>query len=127
MKNSIYLLFQPSIHCTFSCDLPFSCYFLLCFCIFLHKFIYHSFFSYCKFLKSFLIFSFMLVNEYNFTFITMTILYDCFQLTLLSIDFWTVKNITGRLLVGLRWWNFVDAEGNNHWRYESAKVCFSRR
>ncbi|VBB27039.1 unnamed protein product [Acanthocheilonema viteae] len=42
-------------------------------------------------------------------------------LTLLSIDFWTVKNITGRLLVGLRWWNFVDAEGNNHWRYESAK------
>ncbi|MCP9264008.1 Golgi apparatus membrane protein TVP23 [Dirofilaria immitis] len=42
-------------------------------------------------------------------------------LTLLSIDFWTVKNITGRLLVGLRWWNFVDAEGKNHWRYESAK------
>lgn len=24
-------------------------------------------------------------------------------LTLLSMDFWTVKNITGRLLVGLRW------------------------
>uniref|UniRef100_A0A915PQG7 Golgi apparatus membrane protein TVP23 homolog n=1 Tax=Setaria digitata TaxID=48799 RepID=A0A915PQG7_9BILA len=43
------------------------------------------------------------------------------QLTLLSIDFWTVKNITGRLLVGLRWWNFVDAEGKSHWRYESAK------
>ncbi|VDN03178.1 unnamed protein product [Thelazia callipaeda] len=42
-------------------------------------------------------------------------------LILLSMDFWTVKNITGRLLVGLRWWNFVDAEGNNHWRYESAK------
>lgn len=42
-------------------------------------------------------------------------------LSLLSVDFWTVKNITGRLLVGLRWWNFVDAEGNNHWRFESAK------
>uniref|UniRef100_A0A0N5ARY4 Golgi apparatus membrane protein TVP23 homolog n=1 Tax=Syphacia muris TaxID=451379 RepID=A0A0N5ARY4_9BILA len=42
-------------------------------------------------------------------------------LTLLSFDFWTVKNITGRLLVGLRWWNFVDSEGNNHWRFESAK------
>jgi hypothetical protein len=26
-----------------------------------------------------------------------------FKLTLLSADFWTVKNITGRLLVGLRW------------------------
>ncbi|VDD90387.1 unnamed protein product [Enterobius vermicularis] len=42
-------------------------------------------------------------------------------LSLLSVDFWTVKNITGRLLVGLRWWNFVDSEGNNHWRFESAK------
>ncbi|VDM61057.1 unnamed protein product [Angiostrongylus costaricensis] len=43
-------------------------------------------------------------------------------LTLLSMDFWTVKNITGRLLVGLRWWNFVDENGNNHWKFESAKV-----
>ncbi|KAH7715647.1 hypothetical protein AAVH_16954 [Aphelenchoides avenae] len=43
-------------------------------------------------------------------------------LTLLSADFWTVKNITGRLLVGLRWWNFVDAEGQNHWKFESSKV-----
>ncbi|CAI5448919.1 unnamed protein product [Caenorhabditis angaria] len=42
-------------------------------------------------------------------------------LTLLSMDFWAVKNITGRLLVGLRWWNFVDADGNNHWKFESAK------
>ncbi|KAI6184015.1 Golgi apparatus membrane protein TVP23-like protein [Aphelenchoides bicaudatus] len=42
-------------------------------------------------------------------------------LTLLSMDFWTVKNITGRLLVGLRWWNLVDAEGKNHWKFESAK------
>ncbi|VDN55406.1 unnamed protein product [Dracunculus medinensis] len=42
-------------------------------------------------------------------------------LFLLSFDFWTVKNITGRLLVGLRWWNFVDNDGKNHWRFESAK------
>lgn len=26
---------------------------------------------------------------------------------LLAADFWTVKNVTGRLLVGLRWWNYV--------------------
>lgn len=26
---------------------------------------------------------------------------------LLACDFWTVKNVTGRLLVGLRWWNYV--------------------
>ena len=26
---------------------------------------------------------------------------------LLAFDFWTVKNVSGRLLVGLRWWNYV--------------------
>lgn len=38
---------------------------------------------------------------------------------LLSADFWVVKNITGRILVGLRWWNFVDDDGNSKWIYES--------
>ncbi len=28
---------------------------------------------------------------------------------LMSFDFWTVKNVSGRLLVGLRWWNKVRA------------------
>jgi hypothetical protein len=41
---------------------------------------------------------------------------------LLSMDFWTVKNITGRLLAGLRYWNYVDDSGNNHWIFESKKV-----
>lgn len=41
---------------------------------------------------------------------------------LLSMDFWTVKNITGRLLAGLRYWNYVDDDGNNHWIFESKKV-----
>lgn len=40
---------------------------------------------------------------------------------LLSMDFWTVKNVTGRLLVGLRWWNYIDEEGVSHWIYESRK------
>lgn len=40
---------------------------------------------------------------------------------LLSMDFWTVKNISGRLLVGLRWWNYVDEEGNSKWMFESRK------
>ncbi|KAM4623280.1 Golgi apparatus membrane protein TVP23 homolog B [Polymixia lowei] len=40
---------------------------------------------------------------------------------LLSCDFWTVKNITGRLMVGLRWWNQVDDDGQNHWVFESRK------
>ncbi|XP_026180966.1 Golgi apparatus membrane protein TVP23 homolog B [Mastacembelus armatus] len=40
---------------------------------------------------------------------------------LLSCDFWTVKNISGRLLVGLRWWNQVDEDGKSHWMFESRK------
>jgi len=38
---------------------------------------------------------------------------------LLAFDFWTVKNITGRLLVGLRWWNEVKEDGTNEWIFES--------
>jgi hypothetical protein len=38
---------------------------------------------------------------------------------LLAFDFWTVKNITGRLLVGLRWWNEVKSDGTNVWIFES--------
>lgn len=38
---------------------------------------------------------------------------------LVSMDFWTVKNVTGRLMVGLRWWNFIDEEGNSHWVFEN--------
>ncbi|KAF7652936.1 hypothetical protein LDENG_00090460 [Lucifuga dentata] len=40
---------------------------------------------------------------------------------LLSCDFWTVKNISGRLMVGLRWWNQVDDDGHSHWVFESRK------
>ncbi|XP_045061016.1 Golgi apparatus membrane protein TVP23 homolog B-like [Coregonus clupeaformis] len=38
---------------------------------------------------------------------------------LLSCDFWTVKNVSGRLMVGLRWWNQVDEDGQSHWVFES--------
>uniref|UniRef100_A0A670J745 Golgi apparatus membrane protein TVP23 homolog n=1 Tax=Podarcis muralis TaxID=64176 RepID=A0A670J745_PODMU len=48
----------------------------------------------------------------------------CFVLILLllSFDFWSVKNVTGRLLVGLRWWNQIDEDGKSHWVYEAKKV-----
>mmetsp|Transcript_1958 Transcript_1958/g.4829 ORF Transcript_1958/g.4829 Transcript_1958/m.4829 type:complete len:251 (+) Transcript_1958:202-954(+) len=39
---------------------------------------------------------------------------------LLAFDFWTVKNVTGRLLVGLRWWNKVEGE-TTQWVFESAQ------
>ncbi|KAJ3187975.1 Golgi apparatus membrane protein TVP23 A [Gaertneriomyces sp. JEL0708] len=38
---------------------------------------------------------------------------------LLAFDFWTVKNISGRLLVGLRWWNEIKEDGSNQWIFES--------
>ncbi len=41
---------------------------------------------------------------------------------LLAFDFWTVKNVTGRLLVGLRWWNKIEEDGTSTWMFESRKV-----
>uniref|UniRef100_A0A8B9ELX2 Golgi apparatus membrane protein TVP23 homolog n=1 Tax=Anser cygnoides TaxID=8845 RepID=A0A8B9ELX2_ANSCY len=43
-------------------------------------------------------------------------------LLLLSFDFWSVKNVTGRLLVGLRWWNQIDEDGKSHWVFEARRV-----
>lgn len=41
---------------------------------------------------------------------------------LLSADFYYLKNIAGRRLVGLRWWNEVDAStGDSQWVFESAE------
>jgi len=54
----------------------------------------------------------MLLNgSYVLTFVFVTILS--------AVDFWTVKNVSGRLLVGLRWWNHIDADGTSRWRFES--------
>lgn len=40
---------------------------------------------------------------------------------LLAVDFYYLKNIAGRRLVGLRWWNEVDsATGDGRWVFESA-------
>ncbi|UXI21937.1 sodium-coupled monocarboxylate transporter 1-like [Sarcoptes scabiei] len=38
---------------------------------------------------------------------------------MISIDFWIVKNITGRLLAGLRWWNHIDENGESFWIFEN--------
>ncbi|CAN9092546.1 unnamed protein product [Alternaria alternata] len=39
---------------------------------------------------------------------------------LLAVDFYYLKNIAGRRLVGLRWWNEVDANtGDGRWVFES--------
>src|SRR5271169_1805961 len=41
---------------------------------------------------------------------------------LLAFDFWTVKNVSGRLLCGLRWWNETGPDGESVWVFESADV-----
>ncbi|CAJ0926694.1 unnamed protein product, partial [Ranitomeya imitator] len=41
---------------------------------------------------------------------------------LCHFDLCHLQNITGRLLVGLRWWNQVDDDGKSHWVYESRKT-----
>jgi len=50
-------------------------------------------------------------SEYVFTFVVISLL--C------AVDLWAVKNVTGRLLVGLRWWNEMDEAGGSVWKFES--------
>mmetsp|Transcript_33677 Transcript_33677/g.60950 ORF Transcript_33677/g.60950 Transcript_33677/m.60950 type:complete len:215 (-) Transcript_33677:87-731(-) len=50
-------------------------------------------------------------SAYVFTFILCTVF--------AALDFWTVKNVSGRLLVGLRWWNLVKDDGTSEWVFES--------
>eukprot|EP00475_Leptophrys_vorax_P001150 TRINITY_DN10607_c0_g2_i1.p2 TRINITY_DN10607_c0_g2~~TRINITY_DN10607_c0_g2_i1.p2 ORF type:complete len:179 (+),score=30.36 TRINITY_DN10607_c0_g2_i1:82-618(+) len=38
---------------------------------------------------------------------------------LLALDFWVVKNVSGRILAGLRWWNETDEHGETLWHFES--------
>ncbi|XP_054623779.1 Golgi apparatus membrane protein TVP23 homolog B [Dunckerocampus dactyliophorus] len=73
---------------------------------------FHLFFRVCAILAYFLCEHF---SSNNFIGGMVTII------LLLSCDFWTVKNVTGRLMVGLRWWNQVDDDGQSHWVFESRK------
>lgn len=57
------------------------------------------------------IFGSWFTSNFIFTFVICIIL--------LAFDFWTVKNVSGRLLVGLRWWSYVREDGSNEWFFES--------
>ncbi|KAI2621806.1 DUF846-domain-containing protein [Hypoxylon sp. NC1633] len=47
---------------------------------------------------------------------------------LLAADFYYLKNIAGRRLVGLRWWNEVDpSTGDSRWVFESSDPATSTR
>ena len=38
---------------------------------------------------------------------------------LCAFDFWFIKNVSGRIIVGLRWWNEVKEDGSEVWIFES--------
>jgi hypothetical protein len=58
--------------------------------------------------------SFLLLGLFTSSFVIQTVV----TLVLLALDFWTVKNISGRKLVGLRWWNQVLPDGSNTLKFE---------
>ena len=62
-------------------------------------------------LSSFSLTSLFLNRAYEFLFTTVCI----------AFDFWVVKNLTGRNLVGLKWWSTVDKKGNQKWKFLGSK------
>ncbi|EKM60987.1 uncharacterized protein PHACADRAFT_247259 [Phanerochaete carnosa HHB-10118-sp] len=42
---------------------------------------------------------------------------------LLAMDFWNCRNVSGRTLVGLRYWNQVDEDGESYWVFESRDIA----
>lgn len=53
-----------------------------------------------------------------FVFITVTVFAVC--------DFWVVKNVTGRMLLGMRWWTTIDEDGLEKWFFESYNFDFQK-
>ena len=62
--------------------------------------------------------TYMFGNWFSTSFVNIFVL--C--VLLLAFDFWTVKNVSGRLMVGLRWWSEVNEDGSTLWRFEAREV-----
>ncbi|KAH9944444.1 DUF846-domain-containing protein [Epithele typhae] len=56
-------------------------------------------------------------------FISSYVLSSVIVVVLLAMDFWNCKNVAGRRLVGLRYWNQVDDDGESYWVFESRDVA----
>ncbi|EJF66636.1 Golgi apparatus membrane protein TVP23 [Dichomitus squalens LYAD-421 SS1] len=52
-------------------------------------------------------------------FISNYVLSSVIVVVLLAMDFWNCRNVAGRRLVGLRYWNQVDDDGESYWVFES--------
>ncbi|KAB5580953.1 Golgi apparatus membrane protein TVP23 [Coniochaeta sp. 2T2.1] len=64
----------------------------------------------------------LLVYLFGLIFIKSLVMIFIVTILLLAADFYYLKNIAGRRLVGLRWWNEVDPQtGDSHWVFESSE------
>ncbi|ROW11395.1 hypothetical protein VMCG_01578 [Cytospora schulzeri] len=64
----------------------------------------------------------LLVYLFGLLFTENLVLIFIITILLLAADFYYVKNIAGRRLVGLRWWNEVDpSSGDSKWVFESSE------
>lgn len=64
----------------------------------------------------------LLVYLFGMLFTENLVMIFIITILLLAADFYYLKNIAGRRLVGLRWWNEVDpASGDSHWVFESSE------
>ncbi|CAK1364128.1 unnamed protein product [Cercospora beticola] len=71
--------------------------------------------------NSFLCIASLLVYLLGMIFTTNFVMIFIITIILLAMDFYYLKNIAGRRLVGLRWWNEVNTNtGESHWVFESA-------
>ncbi|PSR97497.1 Golgi apparatus membrane protein TVP23 [Coniella lustricola] len=64
----------------------------------------------------------LLVYLFGLLFTKNLVLVFIITILLLAADFYYLKNIAGRRLVGLRWWNEVDpSSGDSQWVFESSE------
>ncbi|KAK1757624.1 hypothetical protein QBC47DRAFT_376529 [Echria macrotheca] len=64
----------------------------------------------------------LLVYLFGMLFTDSLVMIFIITILLLAADFYYLKNIAGRRLVGLRWWNEVDVNtGDSHWVFESSE------
>lgn len=59
---------------------------------------------------AFYILSALFINNFVIIFVVTVLL--------AALDFWVVKNVSGRILVGLRWWNEINDLGESVWKFE---------
>ncbi|MBW0527243.1 hypothetical protein O181_066958 [Austropuccinia psidii MF-1] len=76
----------------------------------------HPMALFCLFLfRSLAIGTYLLCGFFSDSYVFSTVI----VVVLLAADFWTVRNVSGRVLVGLRFWNQVDEDGTSYWVFES--------